>query len=99
MPATYGLRTRPREYQLASGFTISSPFRNGFFHDTRTNLIVCLRTDTLGGWHMGFPRRQFLQFGAAGVAALAATRMARAVSYPTRPVRVIVPFTAGGATD
>jgi tripartite-type tricarboxylate transporter receptor subunit TctC len=48
---------------------------------------------------MKFVRRQFLQF--AGVAAVAAivSRRASALDYPTKPVRVIVPFGAGGSTD
>jgi tripartite-type tricarboxylate transporter receptor subunit TctC len=44
-------------------------------------------------------RRQFLQV-AAGVAALPAVlRTARAQSYPTRPITMIVPFPPGGAND
>ncbi len=44
-------------------------------------------------------RRQFLRLF-AGVAALpAVSRMARAEIYPTRPVRIVVGFTAGGSTD
>src|SRR5438876_10207700 len=48
---------------------------------------------------MKLPRRKFLQL-AAGVAALpAAARFARAQAYPARPVRIIVPFPAGGFGD
>jgi tripartite-type tricarboxylate transporter receptor subunit TctC len=44
------------------------------------------------------PRRRFLQL-AAGAAALAAPRLARAQPYPSRPVRLIVGFPAGNAPD
>jgi tripartite-type tricarboxylate transporter receptor subunit TctC len=47
-------------------------------------------------------RRDFITLigGTAGAAALpAVSRIARAQSYPTRPVRFIVPFPAGGSTD
>jgi tripartite-type tricarboxylate transporter receptor subunit TctC len=48
---------------------------------------------------MRISRRQFLQL-AAGVAALPAiSRVAGAQAYPTRPVRLVIGFPAGGGTD
>src|ERR1700681_1295178 len=48
---------------------------------------------------MKLSRHQFLRL-AAGTAALPAmSRIVRAQTYPTRPVRLIVGFPAGGATD
>ena len=47
---------------------------------------------------MQAPRRQFLQLS-AGAAALAVSRFAWAQAYPSRPVRLIVPFPAGGGAD
>jgi len=44
------------------------------------------------------PRRRFLGL-AAGFAALPISRIARAQSYPARPVRIIVGFLPGDSTD
>ena len=44
-------------------------------------------------------RRRFLQLAASAAALPAVSRMARAQAYPSRPVRMIVPFGSAGASD
>jgi tripartite-type tricarboxylate transporter receptor subunit TctC len=48
---------------------------------------------------MKFPRRRFLHLAAKAVALPAMSRIARAQTYPSRTVTMIVPFAAGGPTD
>ena len=48
---------------------------------------------------MRLPRRQFLHLAAGAAALPAMSRVAMAQAYPSRPVRVIVGFTAGSASD
>ena len=48
---------------------------------------------------MKLPRRRFLHLAAGGAALPILSRIARAQVYPTRPVRLIAPFPAGGVVD
>jgi len=48
---------------------------------------------------MKLPRRQFLHLAAGAAALPAVARIARAQTYPARPVRIIVPTAPGGAPD
>jgi tripartite-type tricarboxylate transporter receptor subunit TctC len=48
---------------------------------------------------MKLPRRRFLHFAAGAAALAAASRGAKAQAYPSRPVRIIVGYTAGGVSD
>jgi tripartite-type tricarboxylate transporter receptor subunit TctC len=48
---------------------------------------------------MTFPRRAFLRLAAGAVALPALLRNARAQAYPSKPVRIVVGFVSGSATD
>ena len=48
---------------------------------------------------MKLPRRNFLHLAAGAAMLLPVSRVAWAQAYPTRPVRIVVGFPAGGATD
>src|SRR4051812_45731234 len=45
------------------------------------------------------PRRRFLHLAAYAAALPVLSRVASALDYPTRPVRIVVGFTAGGTAD
>jgi len=48
---------------------------------------------------MGIPRRTFLGFAAGAAALCAVPRLARAETYPARPVHLVVGFSPGSASD
>jgi tripartite-type tricarboxylate transporter receptor subunit TctC len=48
---------------------------------------------------MRLPRRRFLHLAAGAMALPAMSRIARAQSYPTHPVRIVVGYAAGGGLD
>ena len=54
---------------------------------------------------MSFPRRRLARYAvaaslsAAGLAAVPQAQSQTAPAFPTRPVKLVVPFPAGGATD
>ncbi|WP_341897642.1 tripartite tricarboxylate transporter substrate binding protein [Ferrovibrio terrae] len=47
----------------------------------------------------GPTRRAALQFAATGVAIIAAPALSRAQSYPAKPIKLILPYAAGGGPD
>jgi tripartite-type tricarboxylate transporter receptor subunit TctC len=51
------------------------------------------------GHVMKLHRRQFLHLAAGAAALPMVSRIARAQTYPTKPVRIVVGFAAGGVTD
>jgi tripartite-type tricarboxylate transporter receptor subunit TctC len=48
---------------------------------------------------MKLPRRKFMHLAAGAAALSAVSRIARAQTYPTRPVRLVAPFAASGPAD
>src|SRR5262245_52182179 len=66
-------------------------------YTSRSRLRVpCGGMRAQGGNAMNFSRRRFFHLAAGAAALPAMSGLARAQSYPTRTVTIIVPFAAGG---
>ncbi len=67
--------------------------------ERRSRSLFGAGSEMAGRCPMTIARRAFLSLAAGAVALPAIARMARAETYPGRPVRIVVGYAAGGASD
>src|SRR3954447_472441 len=58
-----------------------------------------MRRQKIGGPIVILPRRRFLQLAAGAAVLPAVARIAVAQSYPSRPIKLVIPFPPGGVND
>src|SRR5215470_4226999 len=61
--------------------------------------VAMKKVEHLARLPMKLARRRFLSLAALAIGCPAVSRVAAALDYPTRPVRMFVGFAAGGAPD
>ena len=95
--------TPPADLRTSSGTFRGANGRHCYFRDLRKGInLIRSRLRRITGHEetgMKLPRRQFLHLAAGAAALPAASRFARAQTYPAHPVHIIVGFTAGNNID